>query len=145
MGASNEMVVPMHLTKKPLAQLHVQKKISKITQINEEIQQSVHSSIEFRESREQIMQIIKPDELEEEEDVPQFEDKKIITKVQTPKRDTVFTKVVQSPPKIKEHNNFDFFRKMNKVPLKLLRQERQLLENTTDEFIRFRNSPLISG
>jgi len=54
----------------------------------------VHSSIEFRESREQIMQIIKPDELEEEEDVPQFEDKKIIAKVKTLKRDTVFTKVV---------------------------------------------------
>jgi hypothetical protein len=54
----------------------------------------VHSSIEFKESREQIMQIIRPDEVEEEEDVPQYDDHKIITKIQTPKRDTVFTKVV---------------------------------------------------
>ena len=67
------------------------------------------------------MAIIKPDEVEEEEDVPQYDDHKIITKIQTPKRDTVFTKVVSSPPKTKENNNFDFFRKMNKVPLKLLK------------------------
>jgi hypothetical protein len=40
------------------------------------------------------MSIIKPDEAEEEEDVPQYDDHKIITKIQTPKRDTVFTKVV---------------------------------------------------
>jgi hypothetical protein len=54
----------------------------------------VHSSIEFRESREQIMSIIKPEEGEDEEDVPQYDEHKIITKIQTPKRDTVFTKVV---------------------------------------------------
>ena len=94
MGASNDLVVPMHLTKKPASNATHLQKISKITQINEEIQQSVHSSIEFRESREQIMSIIKPDEAEEEEDVPQYDDHKIITKIQTPKRDTVFTKVV---------------------------------------------------
>lgn len=91
------------------------------------------------------MQIIKPDEVTEEDDVPQYDNKIIITKSQTPKRDTVFTKVVQSPPKTKEQANFEFFRKMNKVPLKLIKQERQRLENTADEFIRFRNSPLISG
>jgi hypothetical protein len=40
------------------------------------------------------MQIIKPNEVTEEDDVPQYDNKIIITKSQTPKRDTVFTKVV---------------------------------------------------
>lgn len=91
---------------------------SKITQINEEIQQSMHSSIEERESKQLIMDLLKTNE--DYNGQTQEDEKQPIAKIQTPKRAAVFTKVVHSPPKIKD-NGIEYFRKINKVPLKLLK------------------------